>query len=79
MLTVFQLGRDEPTFSMDPSRKLIYTRNQNVISGNLQTIPDTSTTFTDGSRVPLSTKEISSTEIFATSLVHSPKRQNKNN
>lgn len=57
---------------MDPSGKLIYTRNQNVISGNLQTIADTSTSFTDGSRVSLSTKEIGSTEIFATSLVHCP-------
>ncbi|KIM41967.1 hypothetical protein M413DRAFT_27504 [Hebeloma cylindrosporum] len=71
-VVVIKLGRDEPTFSMDPSGKLIYTRNQNVISGNLQTISDSSTTFADGSRVPLSTKEIGSTEIFATSLVHSP-------
>jgi len=39
-----------------PPRKLIYTQNQNIISGNLQTISDTSTTFTDDSRVPISTK-----------------------
>ena len=62
---------------MDPSGKLIYTSNHNVLSGNLQTISDpsssplTSTSFTDGSRLPLSTKEIGSTEIFATSLLHS--------
>ena len=52
-----------------------YTRNQNVISGSLQTISDAASTFTcitDGSRVPLSTKEIGSIEIFATSLMHSP-------
>jgi coatomer subunit beta' len=61
---------------MDPSGKLIYTRNHDVLSGNLQTISDPSsspsTSFTDGSRLPLSTKEIGSTEIFATSLLHSP-------
>ena len=62
---------------MDPFGKLIYTSNHNVLSGNLQTISDpsssplTSTSFTDGSRLPLSTKEIGSTEIFATSLLHS--------
>ena len=58
---------------MDPSGKLIvyadYTRNHDVLSGNLQTISDPSsspsTSFADGSRLPLSTKEIGSTEIFA--------------
>jgi len=59
---------------MDPSGKLIYTRNHDVLSGNLQTIsdPSPSTSFTDGTRLPLTTKEIGSTEIFSTSLLHSP-------
>ena len=62
---------------MDPSGKLIYTRNHDVLSGNLQTISEPSSSspspsFTDGSQLPLSTKEIGSTEIFATSLLHSP-------
>ncbi|KAF8955022.1 coatomer WD associated region-domain-containing protein, partial [Flammula alnicola] len=75
-VVIIKLGRDEPTLSMDPSGKLIYSRNHNVLSGNLQTISlasdDSSTSFADGTRIPLSTKEISSTEIFATSLMHSP-------
>ncbi|KAF8952135.1 coatomer WD associated region-domain-containing protein [Flammula alnicola] len=75
-VVIIKLGRDEPTLSMDPSGKLIYTRNHNVLSGNLQTISlasdHSSTSFADGTRIPLSTKEISSTEIFATSLMHSP-------
>ena len=76
LIIPIQLGRDEPTYSMDPSGKLIYTRNHDVLSGNLQTISDPSSSspsasFTDGSRLPLSTKEIGSTEIFATSLIHS--------
>ena len=58
-----------------PYGKLIYTRNHDALSGNFQAISDPSsspsTSFTDGSRLPLSTKEISSTEIFAIPLLHS--------
>ncbi|KAF9535194.1 coatomer protein [Crepidotus variabilis] len=72
-VVVLKLGRDEPTFSMDPAGKLIYTRNQTVFSGNLQTITLPSPTdFQDGSQLPLPTKEIGSTEIFATAITHSP-------
>ncbi|KAG1811654.1 coatomer WD associated region-domain-containing protein [Suillus variegatus] len=59
-----------PTYSMDPSGKLIYTKNQIVLSGNLATLSDTATA--DGNRIPLSIKEIGTTEIFATALLHSP-------
>lgn len=55
---------------MDPSGKLIYTRNNAVISGNLQTIQDV--TITDGSRIPLAIKEVGTTEVFSTSISHSP-------
>jgi coatomer subunit beta' len=65
-----QLGRDEPTFSMDPSGKFVYTRNQQVLSGNLQMIQDD--TVTEGVRIPVTVKEIGTTEIFASSLFHSP-------
>ncbi|KAK0447642.1 coatomer protein [Armillaria borealis] len=70
---VIKLGRDEPTFSMDPSGKLIFTRNQQVLSGNVQMIQqDDSSPASDGARLPISLKEIGSSEIFATSLIHSP-------
>jgi coatomer subunit beta' len=55
---------------MDPSGKLIYTKNQVVLSGNLATLSDIPTA--DGNRIPLSIKEIGTTEIFATALLHSP-------
>lgn len=55
---------------MDPSGKLIYTRNNSVLSANLQTVSDEG--FTEGSRISLSIKELGSTEIFPTSLTHSP-------
>jgi hypothetical protein len=55
--------------------RLIYTRNHDVLSKNLQTISDpsffSSISFADGSRLPLSTKEIGSAE-FSASLLHSP-------
>ncbi|KAK0190304.1 coatomer protein [Armillaria mellea] len=70
---VIKLGRDEPTFSMDPSGKLIFTRNQQVLSGNVQMIQqDDTSPSSDGVRLPISLKEIGSSEIFATSLIHSP-------
>jgi len=56
---------------MDPSGKLIYTRNHDVLSGNLQMISDDAS-LSDGTRIPLSVKEIGSTEIFPQTLIHSP-------
>ncbi|EKM79756.1 hypothetical protein AGABI1DRAFT_127441 [Agaricus bisporus var. burnettii JB137-S8] len=69
-VVVVKLGRDEPTYSMDPSGKLIYTHNHDVLSGNLQTL--SSDIESDGALVHLPTKEIGSTDIFASSLFHSP-------
>ncbi|KZT06448.1 coatomer beta [Laetiporus sulphureus 93-53] len=69
-IVVVKLGRDEPTYSMDPSGKLIYTRNNEVLSANLQTVQDEA--FVEGNRIHLSLKELGTTEIFATSLMHSP-------
>jgi len=69
-VVVVKLGRDEPSFSMDPSGKLIYTRNNDVMSGNLQLIQAES--VTDGAHIPLSVKEIGTTEVYATSIIHSP-------
>ncbi|KAF8165977.1 coatomer protein [Crassisporium funariophilum] len=76
-VVVLKLGRDEPTFSMDPSGKLIYTKNQDVLSGTLQLLSPSSSDPTpdaipDGTPLPLATKEIGTTEIFPTALIHSP-------
>jgi coatomer subunit beta' len=71
-IVVVKLGRDEPTFSMDPSGKLVYTRNTDVLSANLQTVQDDAASIPEGGRLPLSIKELGTTEIFAASLAHSP-------
>jgi len=55
---------------MDPSDKLIYTRNKLILSGNVRTLGDDTTA--EGNRISLSIKEIGATEIFATALLHSP-------
>lgn len=57
---------------MDPSGKLIYTHNTEVLSANLQSLSESSTSIPEGQRLPLSVRELGSTEIFATSLQHSP-------
>ncbi|PCH40710.1 coatomer beta' subunit [Wolfiporia cocos MD-104 SS10] len=69
-VVVVKIGRDEPAYSMDPVGKLIYTRNNEVLSGNLQTVQDE--IIAEGNRVPLSIKDIGTTEIYATTLMHSP-------
>lgn len=57
---------------MDPSGKLIYTRNTEVLSANLQVAQDDANTTPEGQRIPLSIREIGTTEIYATALSHSP-------
>ncbi|KAF8627949.1 hypothetical protein AX17_006102 [Amanita inopinata Kibby_2008] len=71
-VVVIKLGRDEPTFSMDASGKLIYTRANDVLSFNFQTLQGTATPTSDGARLPIVPKEIGSTELFPTILLHSP-------
>lgn len=59
---------------MDPSGKLVYTRNHQVFSANLATLSDTvsSPDLIDGTCIPLQNKDLGSTELFASSLLHSP-------
>lgn len=66
-----QLGRDEPNYSMDPSGKLIYTRNTEVLSANLAA-PADNDDLVDGARLALSVRDLGTTEIFASALAHSP-------
>lgn len=71
-LVAIKLGQDEPSLSMDLSRKLTFTHNTDVLLANLHTIRDTEAP--EGQHIPISTWEIGSTEIYATSLQHSPNR-----
>ncbi|KIK57342.1 hypothetical protein GYMLUDRAFT_46217 [Collybiopsis luxurians FD-317 M1] len=69
-VVVIKLGKDEPTFSVDSSGKMIFTKSSAVLSANLAVIDSAS--FSDGQRVPLSSKEIGSSEVFPQAILHSP-------
>ncbi|KAJ3758110.1 coatomer WD associated region-domain-containing protein [Lentinula raphanica] len=69
-LVVIKLGKDEPNFSVDSSGKMIYTKSSVVLSANLSLVDDSS--LSDGQRVQLSSKEIGSSEVFPTAILHSP-------
>jgi len=71
-IVVVKLGRDEPVFSMDPSGKLIYTRNTDVLSANLQVGQEDIEGHADGARLVLSVKELGTTEVFSAAISHSP-------
>lgn len=66
----FQLGCDKTTYSIDPSCRLIYNRNNKVLSANIQIIQYED--VMEGVRVAVSIKELSTTEIYAASLSRSP-------
>ncbi|CDZ98718.1 coatomer beta subunit [Phaffia rhodozyma] len=65
---VIKLGREEPSISMDTSGKIVYARNTEVLTASLQTIENPE----DGQKLPLSMKELGNTEVYPTSLQHSP-------
>lgn len=71
-VVVIKLGKDEPTFSVDSSGKMIYTKSSAVLSANL-TLVEGASSLSDGQRVQLlSSKEIGSSEVFPTAILHSP-------
>lgn len=69
-VVVLKLGRDEPSYSMDPSGKLIYTRGSEVLTSTLQTAAEDVTP--EGARILLPPRELGSAEIYANAIIHSP-------
>ena len=67
---VIKLGRDEPSLSMDASGKIIFSRHNEIQQANVKTVGDQE--FKDGERLPLTTKELGSCEVFPQSLLHNP-------
>ncbi|TIB10874.1 hypothetical protein E3P92_03069 [Wallemia ichthyophaga] len=67
---VFKLGREDPTFSMDSSGKVIYSRNSEIFGANLQTLDQDD--LVDGQRIPSQARELGNTEVFPQSIQHSP-------
>ncbi|KAH8114494.1 hypothetical protein DFH11DRAFT_1544211 [Phellopilus nigrolimitatus] len=69
-VVVVKLGCDEPALSMDSTGKLVYTRSTDVLSANLQTVTDVK--MPEGQRIHLPVRKLGSTELYVTSLQHSP-------
>lgn len=66
---VIKMGRDQPAVSMDGQGKLIWAKNNEVVSS---IIKGSEATFKDNSPISLPKKELGTCEIFPTSLTHSP-------
>jgi coatomer subunit beta' len=69
---ILKLGREEPAISMDQSGKIIWAKQNEILTANLKTAAEGENDFRDGERVILSQKELGSCDIYPQSLVHSP-------
>jgi coatomer subunit beta' len=68
---VLKLGRDEPSVSMDASGKVVYARNTEVLTANVGQLGEKDE-IEDGQRLSLPLREMGTTEVYPTSLQHSP-------
>ncbi|EJU06310.1 coatomer beta' subunit [Dacryopinax primogenitus] len=67
---VIKLGRDEPSYSMDASGKVIYARNTDILTVNLGGTAEEG--IADGQRLAIPVRELGNTEVYAQSIQHSP-------
>lgn len=66
---VVKMGREEPAVSMDSSGKIVWARQNEVVS---TVIKGGDASLKDGAPLSLPVKELGSTEIYPQSLEHSP-------
>ncbi|KJE89459.1 coatomer subunit beta [Capsaspora owczarzaki ATCC 30864] len=69
---VIKLGREEPAMSMDSSGKIIWARHSEIQQANIKAIADGAAEVEDGERIPISTKELGSCEVYPQTLSHNP-------
>jgi coatomer subunit beta' len=72
---VIKLGREEPSVSMDTSGKIVYAKNTEILTGTVQQATggaDDDEPVEDGQKLQVAMKELGATEIYPTSLQHSP-------
>lgn len=71
---VFQLGKGEPAASMEANGKLVWSRHNEILTGNikhaLSESPDHS--LADGQRLFLPSKELGNCDVYPQLLQHSP-------
>ena len=66
-----QIGKEEPSISMDANGKVIWAKHNEILSTNIKAAPD-ATIATDGEKVCYAVKEMGHCEIFPQLLQHSP-------
>lgn len=66
---VVKMGREEPAVSMDNTGKMVWARHNEVVSA---IIKGGDATIKDGAPIALPVKELGSTEIYPSTLSHSP-------
>lgn len=67
-IVALQMGKEEPTISMDPSGKIVWSKHSEVFSSVVKHSED----LKDGDLLTLTQKDLGSVEVFPTQLVHSP-------
>ncbi|BGP37532.1 Coatomer subunit beta' [Rhodotorula kratochvilovae] len=67
---VVKLGREEPAVSMDTQGKVVYARNAEVLTLALHAAADE--TVPDGQQLAIPSRELGNTEVYASTLQHSP-------
>ena len=67
-----QLGRDEPSVSMDVSGKVVYARNTEILTANLASVGSEGEKVEDGERLLVTLRDLGTTEVYPQSLQHSP-------
>ncbi|KAF4676479.1 Coatomer subunit beta' [Perkinsus chesapeaki] len=70
---VIQLGSEEPVVSMHSGGKIVWARGNDIQTANLRQVDDhVLDTLGDGEMVPLSVKDMGSTEVFPQTISHHP-------
>ncbi|RMZ73413.1 coatomer subunit beta [Pyrenophora seminiperda CCB06] len=65
---VITMGREEPAVSMDGSGKLLWAKNNDILTSVIKG----SDQLKDGDRLSLPSKDLGTTELYPQSLLHSP-------
>ncbi|RKP18398.1 coatomer subunit beta [Rozella allomycis CSF55] len=65
---VIKIGKEEPTMSMDSSGKIVWAKNNEIMSANVKNVEE----IKDGERLNLNVKEMGNSEVYAQNLQHSP-------
>ncbi|BGP53614.1 hypothetical protein JCM8202_002538 [Rhodotorula sphaerocarpa] len=69
---VVKIGREEPAVSMDSAGKVVYARNAEVLTVALQQQSADEEAIPDGQQLAIPSRELGNTEVYASTLQHSP-------